>query len=449
MKVAIPITLIALVAAAIVFVPAATAEIDTARHLFSGDSPAGGGPMTIATGAEDGASGYLSIGLDEYGCFGNFGIAGSPYDEVFNPAGPDAGLEPGFGAFTAGLWFFVPGASQRELLCDEQQWQDVFGPEASLDRMVVNGNVASDTTGNGVDDTLTSTFQIVGTDTDITFDVVQSVAALGGGVSTLTQVYTLTNNSGLASRYAMVRSYDGDLAWDFDFSNDEVGTNSQAVGVNSVFEQEASLPGITAISLSGLNAYYGGKNGVDPGGAGLPYGFGTDVQLWEAFGVPTSWENHVAGVGYDTDGVSGTAPDGVVDPPDGFIGQGVEGILSGGATEVYTIVHTYGSTRPRDGLVLTIEGSCPDQVLVQLTGGPASSQVAVLTGTAEGNDPIPGGPCAGTISGLTSPNFLLLVPTDGNGGLFKSLSPNANGCGNFIQMVNPDGCVVSTVGVLD
>ena len=47
------IPMLALLAAAIIFAPAAGAEINPANTLSSGNQPAGGGPMTIATGAED------------------------------------------------------------------------------------------------------------------------------------------------------------------------------------------------------------------------------------------------------------------------------------------------------------------------------------------------------------------------------------------------------------
>jgi hypothetical protein len=42
-----------------------------------------------------------------------------------------------------------------------------------------------------------------------------------------------------------------------------------------------------------------------PGGVEPAYAYGTDTQVWDAFGVPTNWRNNVANVGYDTDGQSG------------------------------------------------------------------------------------------------------------------------------------------------
>ena len=78
------------------------------------------------------------------------------------------------------------------------------------------------------------------------------------------------------------------------------------------------MPGTTAVTLSSLSAgdYYGGKRGVDPDGAGgsPPYDFGTDVDVWNALGVPIGWRRHIAGVGYDMNGTSGAVPPGAIPP---------------------------------------------------------------------------------------------------------------------------------------
>ena len=90
----------------------------------------------------------------------------------------------------------------------------------------------------------------------------------------------------------------------------------------------------------------------------MPYGFGTDTQVWDAFGVPAGWVNHIAGVGYDTDGESGASPSGSTDPRDGFMGLSIDVSLGAGlgpaASTTVIVHHTYGSTTP----VIPVE-SCP------------------------------------------------------------------------------------------
>ena len=147
------------------------------------------------------------------------------------------------------------------------------------------------------------------------------------------------------------------LVWNGGFENDEVGTSTNGAGLGPyVFEQEASDPGITAVTLSSLqgNNYYGGKHGIDPDGGGVPYNFGTDLQIWNAFGVPdgsggddgSDWRNHIAGVGYDINGVSGPFPPGSTPPEDGFIGLDFLSELGPGESTTFTVFHTYGQNFP-------------------------------------------------------------------------------------------------------
>ena len=142
--------------------------------------------------------------------------------------------------------------------------------------------------------------------------------------------------------------------WDLDFSNDNVGT-----GTNGSPDERyvyISEPGdtATAITLSSPqgNAYTGGKHGVDPDGAGgdPAYNFGTDVQIWDNFGIPSGWQNHIAGPGYDTDGDSGASPAGSTDPRDGFIHLDIPVSLAAGpgpgSSTTVVIRHTYGNNAP-------------------------------------------------------------------------------------------------------
>ena len=117
---------------------------------------------------------------------------------------------------------------------------------------------------------------------------------------------------------------------------------------------------MTAVTLSSAAAsnYYGGKQGVDPLDAGLPFGFGTDSQVWEAFGTPANWVDFIAGVGAGVNGESGTGPPDPMGNPgqDAFIGLEFFFSLDAGETsETFRVTHTYGDDVPFAGVVLDFD----------------------------------------------------------------------------------------------
>lgn len=307
----------------------------------------------LATGANSAVDGYLRISPDAYGSWASTGFGGA--GDQFNPAGAPGALES---AFTSGSFLFV-GATQRELLTTNTTWDGAGGINSALDatlsRAVTSPNVGSDTNGDAVNDQFVSAFRVFGGATDLNFALTQKVGSGGPGVAFMRQDYVVTNNGAAPLSFRMVRSFDGDLPWAGGGANfwldDEVGTTMHGAGLGTyVFQQEVSLPGSTAVTLSGNTAgpYYGGKNGVIPGGAGTAYGFGTDVQVWNAFGVPSNWANHVAGVGYGTNGLSGSNPAGS-DPasPDAFIGLNFDVTnLGPGQSTTISIIHTFGQNTP-------------------------------------------------------------------------------------------------------
>ena len=298
----------------------------------------------IATGANSNVDGYLDMGPDEYGswCSATFGGLG----DHFNPAGAHTLQEA---AFTSGFFLFA-GGNQRELLSGITDWQNVFAPDATLSRSVIMPNAFSDSSGNGVIDTATSAFRVFGGATDLAFDLTQRVDTFAAGVAFLRQDYAVTNNAATPISFWMVRAFDGDLLWDGGYDNDEVGTSMHGAGLGPyIFEQEASAPSVTAVTVSSLAGgdYYGGKHGITPPNGPPMYAYGTDTQVWDAYGVPASWANHVAGVGYNTNGVSGTQPPGSTSPYDGFVGLGFQiDDLAVGETRMITVFHTYGQNTP-------------------------------------------------------------------------------------------------------
>jgi hypothetical protein len=238
---------------------------------------------------------------------------------------------------------------QRELLSTSGEWQVMVGDDGSIFREVIAPSTASDTNSDGVNDTVTSEFLLSG-GVDLECTLTQRVEPAGGSVALFTQEYTIRNNSGFPLSIDLVRVFDGNLVWSDAFENDEVGTAVNGSTFEPfVFMREEDDPA-TTITLSSPQAtrYFGGKHGVDPdgGGGSAAYGLGTDTEIWDALGVPTGWRDHVAGVGYDTNGVSGASPPGSTDPEDAFVGLEIPVSLSGGGTTTITIRHTYGDDEP-------------------------------------------------------------------------------------------------------
>lgn len=339
-------------------------KLSTVIVLLLAPGAALGGPIRIATGPNPGVVGYLDIAPDEYGSWAvPFAGGAGPNDDNFNPLGASPLAQV---AFTSG--FFIFRRFQRELLSDNLDWQGIFPADASLTRLVTVANVATDTDFDGVNDTLRSEFEVCGFELELSFVLTQRVSMIDTGVAFMQQDYTITNDHFLGIDFVLVRTFDGDLVWDGDFSNDEVGTTTNGVGLGPyVFEQEAADPGATAVTLSSLDGrnYYGGKHGVLPPipGGGVPYDFGTDTEVWDAFGIPTNWVNHIAGVvagaGYLTNGVSGIAPPGSTPPEDGFMGLDFAIGLDPGESTTIVVFHTYGLRRP----VVVCKGAvCPGDV---------------------------------------------------------------------------------------
>ncbi len=305
------------------------------------ESPGGGvaqGVLTIATGTAQSVDGFLSVTPDDYGEWASTTFTGG--GDIFNPAGAFAPLEA---TFSNALFLFVPSRSQRVILTENPSHVAVAF-DGSLTLSVTSPLASSDTNGDTVDDTLMSSFSATGTDTVLDFDLTQTVMSTSPGVAVLQQDYLITNNAAMSADIALAQVYDGDLLWDGDFSNDQVGTGFNAAGGEVfVFEQEAVDPA-TSITLSSpqANAYFGGRHGIQPALGPPPYDFGTDTEVFDAFGLPTSWVNHIAGVGYDTDGVSGTLPPGATSPEDGFIGLGFSLTLGAGQSTTITVRYTYG-----------------------------------------------------------------------------------------------------------
>lgn len=324
----------------------------TSRKLLFGGALASAGLVAgaahaqIATGPSSAADGFLEVNPDAYGSWSSVTFGGS--GDTFNPAGA---VGAGEVVFTTGLMLF--SGTDRALLSANFGWELILTTLSSLTK-APGAITFSDTNGDSVDDTATSSFTVSGggAGLNLSFSLVQKVSSDGSGVSIMRQTYEITNNGGSTATFSMVRALDADLPWDgapSDFwLNDEVGTTMHGAGAGVyVFQQEVGdSSGAMTLSSPEATNYYAGKNGVDPLGAGLPFGYGTDVQVWDAYGIPANWVDFVAGVGAGVNGVSGSNPPGADASADAFIGLGFDLSIAAGATETITIFHTYGQASP-------------------------------------------------------------------------------------------------------
>ncbi|HEY3244948.1 MAG TPA: PEP-CTERM sorting domain-containing protein [Phycisphaerae bacterium] len=305
-------------------------------------------PAQLRTGASTAVDGYLEILPDEYGSWAQpFATGGfGPNADRYKPVG--LSLQPV--GFSSGLFLFAPNG-QRELLSDNTDWQTMvpappgFSADTSLDRMILSPNVASDSNGDGINDTANSAFRVSGGATDLNFALQQRVASASGAVSFMQQTYTVTNNGAASLALNLVRAFDGDLLWSGTAANDQVGTTANGAGLGQFVVIRETSNNSTAITLSGGTQghfYYGGKQNFTPPNGPPAYGFGTDVQVWDAFGIPGSWQNNIATIGYNTDGFSGA----VTGTQDAFIGLDFLFNLAAGASVTFDVFHTYGQATP-------------------------------------------------------------------------------------------------------
>ncbi len=203
----------------------------------------------------------------------------------------------------------------------------------------------------------------MGAGLDLDFHLTQELESIPGQVAVLTQTLVITNNHPDPVDFTLVRSMNGDLVWDAaaDPTDDTVGTDANGSGCRYVFQGETGVPGtFITISSDQAGVYFGAKAGVDPDGAGPcpPMNSGSDLPLWNAYGVPCAWENFIAGVGADVNGESGPAPPGCTVTCDASIGLEIPVTgLGPGASTTVIVQTTYGAASPAD--VICDPAPCP------------------------------------------------------------------------------------------
>ncbi len=341
------------------------------------------GPRCLGTGLDSSVDAYCKICADPYGSwsgdtFGGEGQGDTEWGDAYNPiggAGPPA-LDLQEVSFTNGFYFFQRDSNgngiARELLSSNVvAWQQIFAPDDSIQRTLVgDGSLKFDDDSNGIWDRFESDFHLNGPSLGAGLDFhltqqIEQVDQIMGVATVLTQTLVITNNDADPVDFTLVRSMDGDLVWDAAATrtDDTVGTGANGSGCLSVFQGESGLPS-TYITISSPQAdvYFGAKAGVDPDGAGPcpPMTDGSDLPLWNAYGVPCGWENYIAGVGTDVNGESGPAPPGCTPPCDASIGLSIPVSLDPFATTTVFVYTTYGAASPLGAICESCPWDCGD-----------------------------------------------------------------------------------------
>lgn len=308
------------------------------------------GVVTIDDGAP--GDGHTIIRPDD---FGAYGVWSNGQDDKFYPLG--FGTTAVFGVTQLTHTFMAittPGnVSSRVLLADpssaytdlvEQPPSVVDGIEgdhAGLTRTVTGAIVL-----NGLE--ATSAFEIAhaGSGLDLDVSLLQKlVPSPGTATSDFRQIFTIVNNGTVAVDIVF------HVGWEMDLYFDDNRYTDDVVGITpdfcSLYAHDPSSPtrGV-ALGDGGstvpLSHYYGGKGGTLPGGVApametLVANQLSKQHVWNAGGVPTTWRNYIADIGYN---VAGENPAILADAT---IGREWRFTIAVGATEIVHVVRRYGS----------------------------------------------------------------------------------------------------------
>ncbi|MBU0617393.1 MAG: hypothetical protein KKI02_06735 [Planctomycetes bacterium] len=276
--------------------------------------------------------------------------------DLYDPIGDDALTNCSFAAST-----FVYSPVTEDRLALGQPGRDLdttynVGAGATLSYEMVWPLVQWDSNGTGYNDTSISTFRVYGGNGgyNLIFDLIQTVSEpVQGGISTWNARYTITNIAAEPASFLIERHDDLDI-W-FDASAEDCAGTASVGAVRNVYMREAdTIPNhenlVVALSSPTPGyVYCAARSGFDPDGAGPDPNmvYGTDYQIWDNYGVPTSWQDYTAGIGYNMDGILGEQrPPGSADPYDGFMLLQWELALAPGEAAEIDVVTTYGSETP-------------------------------------------------------------------------------------------------------
>jgi hypothetical protein len=302
--------------------------------------------------------GRLEISPDTYGAVTTgFGLGGN--NDTYDPAGAEPPLSPTFGA---GFFIYAPATLDRVSLAIPISSMASTYPGTFV-ASITSPLAGSDSDGDGVIDTADSAFSINGGAAagSLTCTLKQRVfkPAAGSSVARFRQTWTFTNTAAAPINLKFNKHNDLDIlatplgigSWE-----DVAGTfDVDGAGCRpaNVYEREPSPePPTTGIAVGLVTTtpgarYYAGRSGADPDGVGPDpaMAYGTDVQIWSAYGLPPSWENYTAFVGHaPTIGEDPLQfPAGSVAPFDGFMGYQWSVNMAPGAVQVIDVYTIYGA----------------------------------------------------------------------------------------------------------
>jgi len=309
------------------------------------------GTMTISNGVT--GAGSLSIDLDDYGAYGT-GIGPQEQDN-FQPTGQATR----YATYMAGAYLAVTtpadGMRTSVLLTDYKKWESIVsgqnGNGVTGDRALARTIMTANTMVGP--DHLTSVFIVgepggggvqlqIALDQKLVYDSTKKI-------TTLRQAYAITNTGSLDTNLGFHAHWDPDLIW-VNSVVDDIG----GVGMGRCYVYIRDMAGTDqAVSLHDGGStvprtyYYVGKAGVTPMMG--PPDFASTAYTSDVFtmyGMPPSWRNCLATVGYD---VAGETPVLAGSGAGGEAGNAEMGTeyhfpLATGASETIVIERIYGTS---------------------------------------------------------------------------------------------------------
>ena len=102
----------------------------------------------------------------------------------------------------------------------------------------------------------------------------------------------------------------------------------------------------------------------------------------------------------------------------------------------------------RSTLELAVAGSCPGEVVLEITGAPPGAAVWIAFADERGESELALGPCAGRSLSLSDPGLLATLVADAAGGATTTLDVPAPACGLLLQAMERTNCVKSAIATL-
>ncbi len=322
------------------------------------------GPVTLDNGVV--GDGHLNVTVDDWGSFGDAFGGGPQWLDLFNPSpDPNEGeLGEEFPTFSTNIYLFIDpsgvGNGTHRIALSSHGGIVTTYPDPTFDCIVDQQNST-----DGLPLSTNSIFSCTGSDVALNITLTQTVRALIPGPASeqraeLEQAYVIAN-SGPPIDLIITKHIDECIPWGGGGAfhlDDIVGVDFLELGRPKVYALDRELTTaafvlrtredmrLDPLTAEGGFIYYVGKQNMPapPGNPDYPGGncpvqdYGTDLQIWDNYGVPNCWKNFVGSVGYD---ISGATP--LVVSGGSFIGlQATASLLSGSQYSI-TFLTSYGS----------------------------------------------------------------------------------------------------------